>query len=224
MPAFPGAPDGFYLQGRAPMNLTKVTSVLALFLILAPLAVSKATVHAIYQDKAYIFAFGEVNKPGAFEFTEGMTIRRAVVLFKGTTSNADISRMVISRKDRSEIAVDLAAVMKGRNEDVALLAGDVIVVPSLTKAHFFVAGEANKPGVFEFSEGMTLRQAAVLFEGMTSKASLSRTVILRKDHANGMRSRIPVDLEGVMQGKKDDMGILVDDVIIIPEFGVSKLP
>jgi len=206
------------------MTLTKVAFVLALSLILAPLAVSKATAHAIYQNKAYVFAFGEVNKPGAFEFTEGMTIRRAVVLFEGTTSNADISRLVISRKDQSEIAVDLAAVMKGRNEDIALLAGDVIVVPSLNKPHFFVTGEANKPGVFEFREGMTLRQAAVLFEGMTSNASLSRTVIVRKDQASGMPSRIAVDLEGVMQGKKEDVLMLVDDVIIIPEFGVSKQP
>jgi protein involved in polysaccharide export with SLBB domain len=86
------------------MTLTKVAFVLALSLILAPLAVSKATAHAVYQNKAYVFAFGEVNKPGAFEFTEGMTIRRAVVLFEGTTSNADISRLVISRKDQSEIA------------------------------------------------------------------------------------------------------------------------
>jgi protein involved in polysaccharide export with SLBB domain len=206
------------------MTLLKVASVLALSLILAPLAVSKARAHEVYQDKAYVFAFGEVNKPGGFEFTEGMTIRRAVVLFEGTTSNADISRLVISRKDRSEIAVDLAAVMKGRNEDVTLLAGDVIVVPSLNKPHFFVAGEAKKPGVFEFREGMTLRQAAVLFEGMTSNASLSRTVIFRKDQSSGMRSRIPVDLEGVIQGKKEDVVILVDDVIIIPEFGVSKNP
>ncbi len=206
------------------MTLSKVASVLALSLILAPLAVSKHMAHAAYQDKAYVFAFGEVNKPGRVEFTEGMTIRRAVVLFEGTTSNADISRLVISHKDRSEKAVDLAAVMKGRIEDVALLAGDVIVVPSLDKPHFFVVGEANKPGEFEFREGTTLRQAVVLFEGMTSNASLSLTVILRKDQANGMRSRIPVDLEGVMQGKKEDVLILVDDIIIIPEFGVSKQP
>jgi protein involved in polysaccharide export with SLBB domain len=206
------------------MSLIKVASVLALSLILAPLAVSKAAAHAVYQDKAYVFAFGEVNKPGAIEFTEGMTIRRAVALFEGTTSNADISRLVISRKDRSEIAVDLAAVMKGRNEDVTLLAGDVIVVPSLNKPLFFVAGEAKKPGMFEFREGMTLRQAAVLFEGMTSNASLSRIVIFRKDQASGQRTRIPVDLDGVMQGKEQDVLILVDDIILIPKFGVSKQP
>ena len=95
------------------MTLLKVALVFALTLIPFPLAVSKARAQAICRDKAYVFAFGEVNKPGALEFTVGMTIRKAAVLFEGTTSNADISRLAISRKDRSEIAVDLAAVMKG---------------------------------------------------------------------------------------------------------------
>lgn len=198
------------------MALLKVAFILALSLMLAPLAVSKARAHAIYQNKAYVFAFGEVNKPGAFEFTEGMTIRRAAVLFEGTTSNADISRLVIFRKDRSEIAVDLAAVMKGRNEDVALLAGDVIVVPSLGKPHFFAAGAANKPGVFEFREGMTLRQAVVLFEGTSSNAALSRTVIFRKNQATGKRNEIVVDLEAVMRGKREDVTIFADDIIFVP--------
>src|SRR5215510_12523278 len=61
----------------------------------------------------------------------------------------------------------------------------ILCVLSMTKAiagqelgRFSVVGEANKTGIFELSEGMTIKQAAILFEGVTQKASLSRIVIL----------------------------------------------
>jgi protein involved in polysaccharide export with SLBB domain len=44
------------------------------------------------------------------------------------------------------------------------------------RGHFSVLGEANKPGVFEFQGGMTVKEAAVLFEGVTQNASMSRIV------------------------------------------------
>jgi hypothetical protein len=87
---------------------------------------------------------------------------------------------------------------------------------------FRVVGEANKPGEFEFKEGMTFRQAAILFEGVTPKASISRIVILRKNQLTGAISKIPIDFGGVMEGIKDDITILVDDIIVIPEFGVNR--
>jgi protein involved in polysaccharide export with SLBB domain len=106
----------------------------------------------------------------------------------------------------------------------------MIVILPMTRAiagqeggHFSVLGEANKPGCFEFQEGMTVKQAAVLFEGVTQNASISRIVILRKS-TDGKRTRIPIDLEGILSGTKADMPIVVDDIIIIPEFGVSKIP
>jgi protein involved in polysaccharide export with SLBB domain len=88
---------------------------------------------------------------------------------------------------------------------------------------FSVVGEANNPGVFELREGMTIRQEAVLFDGATQKASSSRIVILRKA-LNGTRTRIPIDLEGILSGTKADMPIVADDIIIIPEFGLNKIP
>lgn len=91
------------------------------------------------------------------------------------------------------------------------------------RGHFSVLGEANKPGVFEFQGGMTVKEATVLFEGVTQNASTSRIVILRKS-TDGKRTRIPIDFEGVLNGTKADIPIVDDDIIIIPEFGVSKIP
>ena len=88
---------------------------------------------------------------------------------------------------------------------------------------FSVIGEANKPGVFDLQEGLTIRRALALFDGVTEKASLSRIVISRRT-ADGTRTRIPIDLEGILSGTKADIPVVADDIIIIPEFGVNKIP
>jgi protein involved in polysaccharide export with SLBB domain len=88
------------------------------------------------------------------------------------------------------------------------------------RGHFSVFGEANKPGVFEFQGGMTVKEAAVLFEGVTQNASMSRIVILRR--STGKRKRIPIDFEGILSGTKADVPIVDDDIIVIPDSASVK--
>ena len=95
---------------------------------------------------------------------------------------------------------------------------------TLCKQHFFAMGEVSTPGVFEFREGMTVTQAAVLFGGPTSLASLGRTLIIRKGQLGGRQKVMQVDLRAVMQGKTEDVPLLIDDVIFIREFGVGGKP
>ena len=202
------------------MRLHKVNFALVFALTLIQAAASQQPTRD--EQEGYVYVYGEVAKPGRFEFANGLTLRQATLLFNGTTYRADLARVRIIAKDRSERTIDLDAVMKGRVEDIALRTGDVIVVPTFERPQFIVAGQVNKPGTFEFREGMTVRQAAVLFEGMTPNASISRTAIWRKDQTTGWRSTIPIDLAGIVQGNKDDIAILADDIIVIPEFGVNR--
>jgi protein involved in polysaccharide export with SLBB domain len=202
------------------MRLLKLSFLLLLPLALAPLALSRASTSD--QKKAYVLACGEVNKPGMIPFTEGMTLRHALGLVDGMTATADVSRVLVLGRDGRHITID-PATLSGTN-DVELQAGDVIAVPTLGRQHFFAMGEVNRPGVFEFREGVTLRQAAVLFEGPTSTASLARTLIVRHDHIGGRHKVIPVDLRALMEGKIEDVPILVDDFIFIREFGGSGKP
>ena len=81
---------------------------------------------------------------------------------------------------------------------------------------FFVAGEVNSPGSFPLSEGTTLRQAIALSQGTTMNASLGNGVIFRTDLATGKRLEIPVDVGAVMKAKQDDISILANDIVIVP--------
>lgn len=92
--------------------------------------------------------------------------------------------------------------------------GDIINIPRADT--FFVAGEVHAPGSFPLKDGTTLRQAITLAQGMTFRAKPSQGVIFREDPVRGKREEIKVDLSAVMSGKKDDLTILANDVILIP--------
>jgi polysaccharide biosynthesis/export protein len=81
------------------------------------------------------FVAGEVTAPGSFPLREGTTLRQAISLAQGTNFKADLGRGIIFRDDpgtgkKKEIKVDVAAVMKGKNEDLMIQANDIIVVPN----------------------------------------------------------------------------------------------
>lgn len=80
---------------------------------------------------------------------------------------------------------------------------------------FYIAGEVHRKGEFEWKEGLTLRQAISLAEGVTFRAAMKQGVIFRK--VEGVkREEIKVDIGAVMNGKIDDLPIEADDVIVVP--------
>jgi polysaccharide export outer membrane protein len=85
--------------------------------------------------KADVFyVAGEVNAPGSFQLSDGMTLRQALALSQGTTSNAKGGDSSIMRTDTTgklvEIKVDINAVLKNKVEDIPLQANDLIIVPN----------------------------------------------------------------------------------------------
>lgn len=81
------------------------------------------------------FVAGEVNAPGSFPLKDGTTLRQAISLAQGTSFNAATGNGVIFREDlangkRQEIKVDIGSVMKGKQEDIAIQANDIIIVPN----------------------------------------------------------------------------------------------
>ena len=99
-------------------------------------------------------------------------------------------------------------------KDSFLEPGDIVNIPAADV--FYVAGEVNSPGSFPLSEGTTLRQAIALSQGTTMNAALGSGVIFRQDAATGKRIEIPIDVGAVMKAKKEDVAILANDIVIVP--------
>ncbi len=81
------------------------------------------------------FVAGEVRAPGSFPLKPGTTLRQAISLAQGTTIQAATSRAMIFREDtstgqRTDMKIDVGAVMDGKSKDLTIRANDVIIIPS----------------------------------------------------------------------------------------------
>jgi polysaccharide export outer membrane protein len=130
----------------------------------------------------------------------------------GQPQTAGIAAAPAADPDYEVIRVNISALLKGQL-DQKMEPGDTINIPRADV--FFISGEVRAPGSFPLKEGTTLRQAVSLAQGMTFNAKPSQGVIFREDSA-GARQEIKVDISAVMSGKKEDIQLLANDVIIIP--------
>ena len=84
---------------------------------------------------AFVFVGGEVGTPKLVPFEGNLTVLQAIMAAGGKKESSDLSRVVILRRgqfDRAEwLQTDLVSPAKGRDlkNDVALRAGDVVIVP-----------------------------------------------------------------------------------------------
>ena len=81
------------------------------------------------------FVGGEVNAPGSFTYKEGATLRQAILLAQGMKFRAASDRVIIFREDpvtrkRQEIRIDAGKIMNAKQEDVAISANDIVIVPN----------------------------------------------------------------------------------------------
>jgi polysaccharide export outer membrane protein len=126
-------------------------------------------------------------------------------------------------EDIEVIKVALSSLVnQGRtDQNIRLEPGDIVNIPPAKV--FFVAGEVHAPGSFQMKEGTTLRQAISLAQGMTFKAAQKRAVIYRDDPETNKRQEISVDIGAVMNGKKEDIAVYPNDIIIVPNSRIKSI-
>jgi polysaccharide export outer membrane protein len=113
------------------------------------------------------------------------------------------------------IKVNINGLLRGNfDQNVTIEPGDIVHIPATDV--FFVAGEVNAPGSFVLKDGTTVRQAISLAQGTSFNAAGDRGMIFREDPTNGKRIEIKVDIPAVMNGKKEDVAILANDIVIVP--------
>lgn len=70
-----------------------------------------------------IFVIGQVNSPGSYPYSAGMTVRQAVALAGGYTRRASTSSMTVIRQDPSGATVNVEVY-----EDTQILPGDTVEI------------------------------------------------------------------------------------------------
>jgi polysaccharide export outer membrane protein len=170
---------------------------------------------------AYIFRESKV-KPETLE-----TGQKGAIAADGGTKKEELAQAVANAKgtdgteaiegesDYELLTANIGGIMRGRmSTNVIVQPSDVVYIPPADV--FYVSGEVRAPGQYQLKQGITLRQAISLAQGAPFKAKLDKGIIFREDPITGKFTEVAVDIGAVLNGKKEDMPILPNDVIYIP--------
>ena len=167
-----------------------------------------------------VYVAGEVNKPGALPFQEGLTVLQAVLDAGGMSKAAVGTKVNILREDaggRKQILVDMDAVLKegDKAQNVALKLGDIIVVPGMSlQADIMITGKVNNPGMVAYEEGMTAVKAIFLAGGLGDNALKSQVRIVSGD--GSVQPPVLLDIsKGQVGGAEDSNPILKPGDLIV---------
>jgi polysaccharide biosynthesis/export protein len=175
---------------------------------------------------AYIFretpAKPEKLETGSSQNAGDSKIKAIVNEAKGAAKGTSAATAVEGEPDYEMIKANIVGILRGRLENnITVQPGDVVYVPPADV--FYIAGEVKTPGQFQLRQGITLRQAISLAGGTLFKARLGKGAIFRSDPVTGNFTELPIDIGAVMSGKSQDLPILGNDVIWIPNSSVKSV-
>jgi polysaccharide export outer membrane protein len=159
-----------------------------------------------------VFVFGAVSSPGTYPLADGTTIIE--VLVKAGYGAASVATVLRPRNSQSgplqpgaagvgetirvnlrELEKDVENGILARN--IALRDGDTVFVPRFDPNRIYVTGEVKSPGAYSVPEGTTVLQAITLAGGVTEKASLRRTQIIRL--VKGEQKKVNAKMSDIVQ-------------------------
>ena len=115
--------------------------------------------------------------------------------------------------------VNVQAILDGSGlpSDLSLNAGDIIVVPAFAPI-VYVTGNVQRPGqiILSTDEDLTAYSAILRSGGFARFAKLTGVYVMR-DHGNGEKSKIPVNIKNVQGGKEPDVLLRGKDIVVVPE-------
>lgn len=132
---------------------------------------------------------GAVYRPGIYEFCDNInTVKELLTQADGLLGDAFTNRAVLYRQREnltSEVlSVDVKGIMNGTAPDVELKNNDLLYIPSIHDIKYagdvYISGEIKNPGVYPYSDNMTLEDFVITAGGLKDEASLVRVDVSRR--------------------------------------------
>ena len=180
---------------------------------------------------------GAVKMPGIYKMATEASLLELIAKAEGTLpdrGNVAYIMRVAPDKDMGEnevenqtshtepIRVDLQRLLdKGdMTANPTLKPGDVVYIPpkeslDLAESKIYLEGEVERPGIYDYQQGMTALYGCLLAGGFTTFAAPNRARIIRKNK-NGIEI-IKINLNNVKKGAIPDIELKPGDRIHIPE-------
>ena len=185
LPAMPG--DSSYGRGRVVVDVGPeqlATAVPSLMMLPG----DSVTVFPVADRlRGFVTVEGNVWLPGQVGYTPGMQLSQALNLAGGPKPDVYLGQVLVSRLRSDSTRVQLRtsfADSTGRlSDDLVLQEDDVVRIFSRTTfrpaRYVVITGAVRQPGRIEFREGMTVRDAILLADGLAPDAYLVEAEIAR---------------------------------------------
>lgn len=147
-------------------------------------------------DKVYVFAVaddrrstltvrGNVWAPGVYGHTPGVRLSELIERAGGLRDDTYLGRAQIVRLDPADLSRSVIPVTLNGADDPELEEFDEVVVYSVSEFReqrfVTIRGSVNNPGVYEYQDGMTLRDLVLMAGGLRDDAHLLEAEVARLD-------------------------------------------
>ncbi len=187
------------------------------------------TVSVLEYASKPVSVIGAVNKPVTFYAEQPITLLEAVTRAGGFSEDAGSYLLLSSMADgegadrpvlTERILISTILESAGPTAGIRLQGGEEIRVPEAGK--IYIVGNVKKPGTYRIPNDheTTVLKALALSEGLLPNAT--RDAYIYRRGADGSKAEIPLNLQQLMARKGDDVTLLRDDVLYIPENARKK--
>lgn len=177
---------------------------------------------------------GSVNKPGIHQLRGPKSLVEVLAMAEGMKPEAGNLLKITRVKSAGELTVEgarsdpagqfmtaeigIKALLEARapESNIEIRPHDVITVPRADL--IYVLGNVRKPGGFPLAERETLTvlQALSLAEGVDPLGAPQQARILHSAGAGTVTGQVPVDVKGILAGKRQDQELRPNDILFIP--------
>jgi protein involved in polysaccharide export with SLBB domain len=172
-----------------------------------------------------IYLAGEFKNPRPFKVPQGtaQTLVSVILSSGGVTERADLTRVRVMRMSGGRSVVEEVNVQRildgqGLASDISLVEGDVITIPTGPASQVFVTGNVKRQGAIEFQSGERLTvYGAILRAGGFARFAKESGVHILRPMPDGTKRKIDANVTEVKKGRKQDVVVLPNDIVVVPE-------
>ncbi len=173
-----------------------------------------------------IYLSGAFRNPRPYRIPSGTapTLVSLILSCGGVTGTADLTRVKIMRMAGGKSVVeevDLAKILAGGglNNDVSLVEGDVVTIPSGPVSLVYITGNVRHQGSFALKEGDHLSAYGAILKagGGLGRFADEKNVHVLRAMPDGTKRKISVNLVDLKKGKRPDVVLEPNDIIVVPE-------
>lgn len=175
-----------------------------------------------YQSKK-VSVLGAVRNPGPYELLGRRTLLQVISQAGGITNESGKEIIVIREVEDGvstslKISIEDLFLKGDARLNIPLQPDDIVNIPIDRIVNIYVFGQVRNPGALEVrrSNIPTLLQAIGQAGGFSERASKGKVLIKRIDD-DGKEVKIKVNVKSIIKGKRRDIQLLENDVVIVPE-------